>query len=455
MGKLRIGYGTLKRMSEAMILTREFTPRLIRLGLILGMIFYGAFGIVDYFAMPTNFHVAWIIRFAILLPVVITFLFLLHFKPHIALSGFTLLIVAGVAQFGILFMLSLANKGDYAYFGYYVGLVLVMLWVSFVFLFRFWPTVYIALFTILAYNLIACFKQGLCFYTLDSFEFANLVSNNFLLVSAAVLNGIGTYQLEKRSDENTLIQDELVKDKLQLKLAKEKAEESDYLKSAFLANMSHEIRTPMNGILGFADLLKTPMLTGEEQQQYIDIIRTSGEHMLVIINNLINISKIESGQIEVNYSDIDVHVQLCNLYDFFHLEAQQKGLRLSKKTGSRKKALMVKTDEEKLNAVLTNLIKNAIKYTHSGSIQFGYELVPGHLQFYVRDTGIGIPVEQQKLIFERFIQAEANKLKKYEGAGLGLAISKAYASMLGGEIWLNSNAGEGTTFYFTIPDADS
>lgn len=440
-----------KEKPETLIFSRELTPRLLKLGLILGLIFYGTFGIVDYFAMPSNFHVAWIIRFAILFPVIIAFLLRLRLKSHHAISGYALLVLTGIAQGGILAMVYISNKGDYAFFGYYVGLILVMLWTSFVFLFRFWPTVYVAFSSILAYNLIACFKQGLCFYALDSFEFTILLSNNFFLAAAAVLTCIGAYQLEKRSDENKLIHDELAEDKEQLKIAKEKAEESDRLKSSFLANMSHEIRTPMNGILGFADLLKTPMLTEEEQQQYIDIIKRSGEHMLVIINDLINISKIESGQMEVNYSDIDVHVQLSNLYDFFNLEAQQKGLSLSKKPGSRKKVLIVKTDEEKLNAVLTNLIKNAIKYTHSGSIQFGYELIPGYLQFYVRDTGIGIPAAQQKLIFERFIQAEANKLKKYEGAGLGLAISKAYASMLGGEIWLNSNAGEGTTFYFTIP----
>lgn len=450
-----IKYSMNRNMLRALVYTPEFTPRLLKLGLLLGMVFYGAFGFVDYFALPSNYHAAWTIRFAILFPVIITFLFVLRYKPHLAARGYTLLILTGLAQCGILVMVYIAHKGDYAFFGYYVGLILVMLWASFVFIFRFWSTVYFATFSILAYNLIACFKQGLCFYPLGSFEFTNLLSNNFFLVSAAVLNSIGTYQLEKRSDENKLIQEELVKEKKQLEIAKEKAEESDRLKSAFLAIMSHEIRTPMNGILGFADLLKTPMLTGEEQKQYIDIIKKSGEHMLIIINDLINISKIESGQMEVNYSNVNLNDQLTYLYDFFELEAQQKGLKLTKTTGSSTKTLIVNTDGEKLNAVLTNLIKNAIKYTHSGGIQFGYELIPRYIQFYVHDTGIGIPRDQQNLIFKRFVQAEANKIKKYEGAGLGLAISKAYVEMLEGTIWVDSGIGEGTTFFFSIPRTDA
>ncbi len=233
--------------------------------------------------------------------------------------------------------------------------------------------------------------------------------------------------------------------------AKEKAEESDRLKSAFLANMSHEIRTPMNGIMGFAELLKEPKLSGEEQQMFIEIIEKSGERMLNIINDLINISKIESGQMEVCISETNINEQLEFLYNFFKLEAKQKKLKLTVNCPVSNSKATILTDREKVYAILTNLIKNAIKFTKSGSIDFGYQLAENKLVFYIKDTGIGIPLNKQKSVFERFVQADSGKSDVYEGAGLGLAISKAYVEMLGGEIWIESENGKGTCFYFTLP----
>jgi hypothetical protein len=233
--------------------------------------------------------------------------------------------------------------------------------------------------------------------------------------------------------------------------AKEKAEESDRLKSAFLANMSHEIRTPMNGILGFAELLREPKLSGEEQQMFIDIIEKSGERMLNIINDLINISKIESGQMDVHFSETNINEQLDFLYNFFKLEAHQKGLKLIVNYPLSAEQTNISTDKEKVYAILTNLIKNAIKFTKSGTIEFGYRVAENKLIFYIKDTGIGIPQKKQKTIFERFVQASSGMSSVYEGAGLGLAISKAYVEMLGCEIWIESEQGKGTCFYFTLP----
>ncbi len=233
--------------------------------------------------------------------------------------------------------------------------------------------------------------------------------------------------------------------------AKEKAEESDRLKSAFLANMSHEIRTPMNGIMGFAELLKEPKLSGEEQQMFIEIIEKSGERMLNIINDLINISKIESGQMEVYISETNINEQLEFLYNFFKLEAKQKNLKLTVNCPVSNSNATILTDREKVYAILTNLIKNAIKFTKSGSIDFGYQLAENKIIFYIKDTGIGIPLNKQKSVFERFVRADSGKSDVYEGAGLGLAISKAYVEMLGGEIWIESENGKGTCFFFTLP----
>lgn len=242
--------------------------------------------------------------------------------------------------------------------------------------------------------------------------------------------------------------------------AKEKAEESDRLKSAFLANMSHEIRTPMNGILGFTNLLKRPGLSGEEQEKFIKIIEKSGNRMLNTINDIIDISKIEAGQVDVVITDINLNNKIEELYDFFLPEANKKGLELSVVNKLPNRKVIIKSDIEKLDSILTNLIKNAIKYTHNGSIELGCSIKENaennELEFYVKDTGIGIPKNRQEAIFSRFEQADIEDKQAYEGSGLGLAISKAYVEMLGGKIWMESNSDHnveevGSQFYFTIP----
>lgn len=233
--------------------------------------------------------------------------------------------------------------------------------------------------------------------------------------------------------------------------ARNKAEESDRLKTAFLANMSHEIRTPMNGILGFASLLKNHGLSKDLRLDYLRIIEESGHRMLNIINDLIDISKIEAKQVKITHSDSNINEQLDYLYHFFKPEAENKGLQLfCRKTLPDEKA-MIQSDKEKLYEVLSNLIKNAIKYTHVGTIEFGYKLIPPLIEFYVKDTGIGIAKERQDAIFDRFVQADLNLTRSYEGAGLGLSIAKAYVEMLGGEIRVESETNKGSRFSFTLP----
>jgi signal transduction histidine kinase/CheY-like chemotaxis protein len=254
------------------------------------------------------------------------------------------------------------------------------------------------------------------------------------------------FELQKKVKQKT---NDLVK-------AKDRAEESDRLKSAFLANMSHEIRTPMNGILGFANLLKTPNLTGEEQKKYIHIIERSGARMLNIINDIICISKVESGQEKVILSESNINEQIEYIYTFFKPEVEGKGMTLFFKNSLPLKEAVINTDREKVYAVLMNLVKNAIKYSDKGTIEFGYSVAETSeakpmLKFYVRDTGIGIAKENFQTIFDRFVQADNSDNRAFQGAGLGLSISKAYVEMLGGKIWVESEAGKGSTFYFTIP----
>ncbi len=237
----------------------------------------------------------------------------------------------------------------------------------------------------------------------------------------------------------------------ELTAAKEKAEESDRLKSAFLANISHEIRTPMNGILGFAQLLKEPHLTGEEETEYIDLIQKSGERMLNLINNLINISRIEAGETMLQESETPVNELMRDLYAFFKPEIDKKGLRLNLKTGLPDNDSVIETDSGKLIQILTNLIQNALKFTSSGEIDFGYNRSNSTLEFYVIDTGIGIAADMKEKIFDRFHQVDNTLTRTQEGSGLGLSISQAYVEMLGGTIRIESREGWGSEFYFTLP----
>jgi len=296
------------------------------------------------------------------------------------------------------------------------------------------------------------FWQTLTFGKVWYGEFHNRKKNGELFWELASVSpifdttGTITHFLAVKEDITTRKQTEL-----ELIKAKEKAEESDRLKSAFLANLSHEIRTPMNGILGFAELLKEPYLTGTEHLKYITIIEKSGARMLNIINDIVDISKIESGQMKVTNSITNINEQIEYIYAFFKPEAEKKGLQFFIKKRLATSETTVITDREKVNAVLTNIVKNAIKYTMDGSIILGCEKKGNDVVFCVKDTGIGIPKNRQEAIFDRFVQADIEDKKALQGAGLGLSISKAYVEMLGGKIWVTSEEKRGTSFYFTIP----
>lgn len=254
-----------------------------------------------------------------------------------------------------------------------------------------------------------------------------------------------TKGLQLQLQLNTIITDELKRQKL-------KAEESDKMKSSFLANMSHEIRTPMNGILGFTELLKSHDYSKDEQNKFIEIIRQSGVRMLSTINNIIEISKIESGVETVQLNKVNIEKLIQELYHFFIPEAKRKGIKLIIEKEETDSDLTFYTDEYKLNSILTNLIKNALKFTKKGSIKIGYSITSEVANFYVVDTGIGIKKEKQNAIFNNFVQADASHSSGFEGSGLGLSISSEYTKMLYGKIWVESEFNLGSTFFVNIPN---
>jgi CheY-like chemotaxis protein/anti-sigma regulatory factor (Ser/Thr protein kinase) len=207
----------------------------------------------------------------------------------------------------------------------------------------------------------------------------------------------------------------------------------------------------MNGILGFTELLKEPNLSTDDQKDFIQTIQISGERMLNTINNIVDVSKIESGLINLAIDETNINKKIEFTYKFFKPEVEKKGLQFIYKNGLPPDDTVIRTDNEKVYGVLTNLIKNAIKFTYDGSIEFGYEKKGAFLEFYVKDTGVGIPKNMHQTIFERFRQGSNDLTRLYEGSGLGLSIAKSYVEMLGGKIWVESEEGRGSTFYFTIP----
>jgi PAS domain S-box-containing protein len=244
--------------------------------------------------------------------------------------------------------------------------------------------------------------------------------------------------------ERKHIEEELIR-------AKEKAEQSDRLKTAFLHNISHEIRTPMNAIVGFTTLLEDPDTDEESRKQYIDIISQSSNQLLSIITDIVDISNIETGLVKVSRKSVNLNTLIRHLYDQYRPRTEQQGLILNFTTHLDNNEAVVRTDETKVIQIFSNLLNNALRFTREGRIELGYVVRGEMVEFFVSDTGIGITTEHHEKVFERFFQVEGPSSKQYSGTGLGLSISKAYVELLGGKMWLISKPGDGSLFCFSIP----
>jgi PAS domain S-box-containing protein len=234
-------------------------------------------------------------------------------------------------------------------------------------------------------------------------------------------------------------------------ISKNKAEESDHLKSAFLANMSHEIRTPMNAIMGFSELILEIESSNEMLNRYVRIINENTLHLLSVITDIIDISKIVAGQFTMNTESVNINKLLDSLLDTYNKSVDGKKLKLRLSTDRAKKSIQLQTDGTRIQQILSNLLNNAVKFTKEGEIEFGYKLKGDFVEFFVSDTGIGIEPVNQSLIFDEFRQVDSPHKGLNRGNGLGLSISKALVEKLGGTIHVTSELGKGSIFVFTIP----
>lgn len=278
------------------------------------------------------------------------------------------------------------------------------------------------------------------------------------LTEINILQRLSEQKLKTQNEEYLALNEELTESNAQivlinqeLTLSKKKAEESDMLKSSFLANMSHEIRTPMNAIVGFSEILLRPNLTKQKQTLYTEVLNASCNQLLGIINDVLDISKIETGQVTSHEAEVNINRLLRNIQSLFAQNATNKQNKIILSPELHDSNSFIITDEGKLNQVLTNLVSNAIKFTDNGTIEVGYKLVENQIEFFVADNGIGIAPENQAVVFDRFRQVDYSTTRSYGGTGLGLSICKAYVEMLGGQIRVDSALGHGSRFIFKIP----
>jgi signal transduction histidine kinase/CheY-like chemotaxis protein len=428
-------------------------PKEFRTGIILGALLYSLFGVVDQYMMPLHYKTAWLVRFFIVLPGILALIGFSFSKRIMNYARLLLILLAVVGQLGINYMILISDPSEGAYWGYYAGLIIIILWSGFIFRFTFYETIFIFISTLFFYNMVAIAHQGLLAAGTNSEKFKWFVGNNYFLISAGIIATVGAHQLEK-------YQKKLEEETKKHKEARNIAEESDRLKSAFLANMSHEIRTPMNSILGFSELLKKPGLTEERKNQFAAIVTSSGEQLLRIIDDVIDISKIESNQLTLKKQNIKLNDVLN---EFITSQAQhmtdiiKQHIKIELRLPKGKRVVFLYTDPIRFMQIISNLVSNALKNTDEGYIEIGYDLITESLneyvRFYVKDTGIGIPEEKFGLIFERF--GQINTSRPVKGTGLGLSITKGLVNLLGGDVWVKSDINKGSTFYFTLPYASN
>ncbi|MFO7791048.1 MAG: HAMP domain-containing sensor histidine kinase, partial [Bacteroidales bacterium] len=425
------------------------TLKEIRTGLIAGLLIYALFGFIDPFMAPGHYQTIWIIRFAIVCPVILGVLMFSYSQYFHRYAKKILIGTLFVAELSILAMIYIADQHEPASLGYYAGLILIILWSGFIFRFSTKESLFFLISAVLIYNIIVHLTQDVHFTDKTTSGYW-LIANNFFLISSGILALIGTWSIHKFIQDIQNKNKALNKSHKALSMAKIKAEESDMLKSAFLSNLSHEIRTPMNGIIGFTQMIKDEETTREEMKTFADIITEKNFQLLHLINNILDLSEIQTGQVDLHFQNLNIHDSLKHIAKKYRPEAEKKGLKLDLDISGNTE-LYITTDHMRLRHILIHLLENAIKFTHHGKIELGYKTKAGQLIFYVQDTGIGIKKEYQEIIFENFRQLEPSHTRSYGGAGIGLAIAKNMTELLGGKISIDSPTQGGTCFFVSLP----
>jgi len=449
-----------------------------RLSLLIITVLYALFGMVDIYASEQFVGLLFVIRYMIVVPFLVV-VWLLSFLPFfIKIQQWLVAFCYLMGSISIAYM-HLLNPENLAYYG---GLFVAFIGGYFFMKLHFKWAVVPGYLIILFYNIAPYFDSSLL-----PLDFKSLFISDAYFITANIVASIALYnsnliertefhhhllliaqqekiksinenleeKIKKRTElletRNKILNEEIdYRKRIEDKLidAKQQAEESDRLKSAFLTNLSHEIRTPMNGIIGFMDMINDPDISEEEQEHYVDIIKFCGNRLLKTINDIIEISRIEAGELSEIISEVNIDKIFKHLFEKLIPEARTKNISLNFQEIN--EDYRIRTDSYKLENVLLNLISNALKFTDEGSVEVGYDIVKDKLRFYVKDTGKGIPQDRQQVIFDRFVQADMGLNRGYEGTGLGLSICKAYVEILGGKIWLESEENKGSVFYFTI-----
>jgi signal transduction histidine kinase len=511
----------------------------IRAGYFLCIFLYAIFGLLDIWIVPETVNIAWFIRFAIVIPILL-FTIIVSFTDFFKrFNQIILIVTSAIVGLGIVVMIAYSRPTELGYKYYYSGLMLVIFWIYTFIRLRFWNSIIAALIITLGYEFIAIFIQHLTASGIESKNMMVFINNNFFFISANIIGLWASYHIEKlqRSnflqnriiiDENVRIQnfsdmlmhkneeilaqsamiesqskrlfeqnnlleeqsqstrgkneellvlneeirtkskelsqanieleekvqertEELQKSNNELIISRDKAQASDLLKTAFMNNISHEVRTPLNGIMGFGSLLTDPNLTTEERQQYNQLLKASGNRLINTITDYMDISLIASGNIEVSHKPVNVPDLLKELQTKFRDSCDVKNLVLNLAIPAELEHFTLITDAELLRKIIDCLLDNAIKFTSLGSITFGYSVKTNTIDFFVIDTGIGIPPEFHERIFEPFAQEDISDTRGYEGSGLGLSIISGFLKLLGGEICLESDKGQGASFFFSLP----